>query len=394
MKKICRVGALLLGVLLLATALTACSASRKVYASPRAYKVVATAGEMEIYYDELYFLAMNYADELKAEHGEGALSDPDLLAELEGYVWENLLTREVALRAIGYEYGLDVTKGEIADNVQLYMDKVVESEFSGDRKAYIQSLAERHMTDRYARVYFGVQDYLATEIVLEMLQRGELDDSDDAARELIESKDFIHTKHVFIKKNNGMYSEEDNLQHITELWQSVATRTTPEGRYEAMEEALRSRYNLEFDTMGEGFYFTRGEMNETYEDAAFGLDAHYDVSDVFETEDGYYFVMLLPKDETYIEKNFQALKEKPYFIYLNDKVDEWLAENELVKTSFGEGLDLANLPEINPRGGSTLITVGVIVGTVLVVVAVAFLTVKFSKKKGDTKGKKKKGKRK
>ena len=394
MKKICRVGALLLAILLLATALTACSASRKVYASPRAYKVVATAGDIEIYYDELYFLAMNYADELKAEHGEEALSDPELLAELEEYVWDNLLTREVALRAIGYEYGIDVTKGEIADSVQLYIDKIVESEFSGDRKAYIQSLADRHMTDRYARVFFGVQDYLATEIVLQMLQAGELDDSDDAAKELIASKDFIHTKHVFIKKNNGMYTEEENLQHITELWQSVATRTTPEGRYEAMEKALRSRYNLEFDTLGEGFYFTRGEMDESYEDAAFALEAYYDVSDVIETEDGYYFIMLLPKDDSYIEKNFQALKEKPYFIYLNERVDEWLAENELVKTSFGEKLDFTNLPEINPRGGSNLITVGVIVGSVAAVALVGFLVMKFSKKRGAAQRKHTRGKRK
>ncbi len=394
MKRICRVGALLLAILLLATALTACSASRKVYASPRAYKVVATAGDVEIYYDELYFLAMNYADELKAEHGEEALSDPDLLAELEAYVWENLLTREVALRSIGYEYGIDVTKGEIADSVQLYMDKVVESEFSGDRKAYIQSLADRHMTDRYARVFFGVQDYLATEIVVEMLKRGELDDSDEAARELIESDDFIHTKHVFIKKNNGMYTEEENLQHIEALWQSVALATTPETRYEAMEEALRSRYNLEFDTLGEGFYFTHGEMNKAYEDAAFALEAHYDVSGVVETEDGYYFIMLLPKDASYIERNFQALKEKPYFIYLNDKVDEWLAENELEKTSFGEELDFASLPEINPRGGSNLITAGVIVGSVVVVFVIGFLTMKFSKKRSAQKGKRKKGKRK
>ena len=114
------------------------------------------------------------------------------------------------------------------------------------------------------------------------------------------------------------------------------------------------------------------------------LEANYDVSDVLETEDGYYFIMLLPKDASYIEKNFQTLKEKPYFIYLNDKVDKWLAENELVKTAFGESLDFAKLPDINPRGGSNLITVGVIVGSVAVVAVICFFAVKSSKKSGTT----------
>ena len=75
------------------------------------------------------------------------------------------------------------------------------------------------------------------------------------------------------------------------------------------------------------------------------------------------------------------LKEKPYFIYLNDKVDEWLADNELVKTGFGEGLDFANLPEINPRGGSNLIVAGVVAGSVIVVLVIGFLAVKFPKKR-------------
>ena len=79
-----RLGAtlLLLGVL---ACLAGCGAGT-VRASSNASEVVATAGEIEILYDEYYYLAMTRIRELKAAHGEDALSDPAVREELESFL--------------------------------------------------------------------------------------------------------------------------------------------------------------------------------------------------------------------------------------------------------------------------------------------------------------------
>ena len=78
MKKMFRILALVLALCLLMLSLVSCAAKGTVYASPRASRVVATVGDVEILYEELYVMAMNYIAELKQAHGENALQDEAL----------------------------------------------------------------------------------------------------------------------------------------------------------------------------------------------------------------------------------------------------------------------------------------------------------------------------
>ena len=87
-----------------------CSAARTVHASSNADKVVATAGELEIFYDEYYYLAMTRLQQLKLEYGEDAMSNPEAKAKLEQFVAENLLTESHALLAIGLSLGINVER--------------------------------------------------------------------------------------------------------------------------------------------------------------------------------------------------------------------------------------------------------------------------------------------
>ncbi len=384
MKKLIRAVLALSLVAVLLLNVTSCAASSPVHASPRASKVVAMVGDVEILYEELYYIAMNKIAEMKAEHGEVVFADPARVTELNDFVWASLLTKETALISVGYEYGINVHEGDIAENVQVYMDMLIDQEFAGDRGAYIDSLDERYMTDRYARAFFGIENYLANEIVLAMLGKGELETSDEKVRARIHSEEFVRTSHVFISKTNPAYTDEQNKAHIAELHASIVEKTEPHDRYLALREAIGSKYNNDFnDLNGNGYYFARGEMEEFYESAAFALKNDYDVSPVVESDEGYYVIMRLPKETSYIELNFQKLKEKSYFVTLNDKVSERLGTMTLEKTAFGEGLDLTNLPAISAGAGSTMITVGVISGVVLVVGgAFAGLVIVYRKKRG------------
>lgn len=381
MKRTPRIVVLLLAAMLLLVSLTSCGAARPVYASPRATKTVATVGDVEILYEELYFITMRYIGELKLTYGENALDDEAHRRELEEFVWASLVSRDTALISLGYEYGIDVYKGDIADSVQTFMDTMIADNFEGDRKAYIEELATIYMTDHYARKYIGVEYYLANDIVIEMAKREELCTDEATILATLRSDKFIRTVHVFISKTNGMYTDAENRAHAAELHAAITATADEDLRFNAMFDAIGGKYNNDFgDPLGKGYYFTYGEMDEAYEKAAFAL-ADFGVSDVVETDDGYYIIMRLPKDEAYIDQHFETLRDKSYFVTLNQKVDEKLADMTLSKTKFGEKLDLTNLAPIDPDGGNVLIvTVSIAVG-VAVTVGVAILFLRARKKR-------------
>lgn len=381
MKYISRSVTALLASVLLLLALTSCSAARPVYASPRATKAVATVGDVEILYEELYFIAMNYINELKLSYGENALEDEAHRAELERFVWENLRSRDAALISLGREYGLDIYDGDIENSVSVELEQMLASRFAGDRGAYIESLTGMHATDHYMRKYLAVSEHLANAIVLEMLKRGELVTDDAAVLATIRSDAFVRTVHVFIDKTSAAYTAEEHRAHATQLRDEIAAKATDEERYAAMVAAIGGKYNNDFgDVLGHGYYFTHGEMEESYEAAAFALP-EYGVSEVVQTANGYYIIMRLPKDEEYIADHFETLKNQSYFVALNKRVDERLNGMTLQKTKFGEGLVLTSLPPIDMDGGSTMIVVFAVIGGVLLAGGVVFLVIRVCRKR-------------
>ena len=384
-KKTVRLCAILLA-LVMAASLCGCS-SGTLRPSTRADKVVARAGDIEITYDSLYFVTMTRIQELKNVYGEDALSDPQRKAELKTFVQENLLTRAEALIAIGEDYGFDIEKGDIASDVQTELDSMINQSFGADRDTYVEGLNAMYMTERYLRAYLAVEHYLGAAIVNEMLMRGEIDDSDDAAWQVINGDDFLHTVHVFIDRGNGK-TDAENRANAEALQAKIAAKTTSEERYAEMRKALGSAYNNDYyDLLGNGYYFTRGETEKAYEDAAFALN-EYQVSSVVESFDGYYIIMRLPKDETYVNDHFQQLKEKTYYVKLNTMVDQRLASMSLEMTSYGESLDLLNLPPIDADGGQGAYIASIVITAVLCGGALVVLIYVVSKKRKSLKKKK------
>lgn len=345
---------------LFAVSLVGC-AGGSLHASPKAKKTVATAGDVEIAYDELYYLAKNRQAELAGE----ALSEEALRAELESFVWSNLLTNSHALISVAKEYGISPDKGRVGDNVQAQIEELIASEstFAGDRDAYAASLDEAYMTEAYLRSYIATENYLATEVVLEMIERGELDGSDEAALAVIGDRDaFIRTVHVYIAKNNRIYSESQNRLNAQAIAARLAAISDPSARYMEMREAIKNYDNEQKDTTGDGFYFARGEMQQAYEDAAFALVNDFDASGVVETDSGYYIIMRMPLDQTYVNRNLEVLKSSIYFSKLNTIVSQRYAElqADFARTRFGEKLDLVALPQISATGGETVYTIAVV----------------------------------
>ncbi|MBQ8356410.1 MAG: peptidylprolyl isomerase [Clostridia bacterium] len=379
-KKLLRVSAMLLAAVMLLS-LVGCSASREVRSGAGAKKIVATAGNIEIPYENLYYITMTRIAELKRVYGDDALNSPEQQEALKAFVREQLLTRSEALISIGLDYGISTDEGDVGDSVQERMDDILEQSFDNDRDAYVDSLNAEYLTDRYVRTYLAVEDYLPQAIVNEMLLRGEIDDSDEAATNLINGDAFLRTVHVFISRDNGK-SDEENRANAAAVRAEVAAKSTDSERYDAMRNAVGGKYNNDFgDVLGNGYYFTYGETETAYETAAFAL-SEYGVSEVVETSDGYYIIMRLPKDATYIKENFQALKEQSYYVTLNRKVEERLSSMTLEMTKYGNSLDLMDLPKIDADGGEAMFVISIVVAAVLGAGAIVAVVYFLSKKRG------------
>ena len=380
MKRSLSAAALLLTLCLLAATLCACG-TVGVYASPNAGRKVARVGEEKIPYEALYYLAMNRQDELKATYGETALQDAAIRAEYETYVWENLVDRNVALRSLGAEYGLDVTKGDIADSVNTAVEQIIETEYDGDTDAYVAMLDQVYLTDRYLRVLIGTEEYLPSALIVEMLKTGAMDDSDATAEALIASDALLHTYHVFISRDNGR-ADADNRAKIAEIRETVAAGATPQERMAAMREAIGSPYNNDYgDTTGSGYYFAVGEFDAAYEQAALALEENCAVSPVVETTAGYYVILRCAKDADYINAHFQNFKEKFYFIRLNELVEQRRSTLTLEKTGLGARLDLCDLTPVRAGGGRGTIIASVAVGIGVVAVAATVIAVQWHKRR-------------
>lgn len=377
---------------LTALSLAGCSAARRPHASLRAARTVATAGDVEIRYDEVYFLAKNYVADRRAAFGADVMQSEAEQAALRAFVEQNLVTRGAALRAVAADYDISADRGDVGDAVQAYMEDLIETEFGGDRNAYIAALDEGFLTDHYFRTDVATENYLATAVVKAMIERGEIDTTDAAFRARLENGDFVRTIQVFLSKSNGK-TEAQNHNAAARIVSEVRTAGDETARYEAMRAAVGGPYNNDYADTGDGYYFARGEMDEKYEEAAFAL-ALYDVSDVLETENGYYVLMRLPLDDAYVEKNLQTLKEQSYFIPLNAKVEARLAGMSFSWTKTGAALDLSDLPPIRANGGAWLTALPWIAGGLLLAGAVSAVIVVRRKKRGKASARKKKKDRK
>jgi len=378
-KKYWRVLALSLVLVTLLT-LCSCSASREARPTNRANKVVATVDELDITYDTLYYITMTRIAELKRAD-ENALSTPEQREELAAFVKEHLLTRSEALILIGKENGLEIDKGVIAAAVQEDMDNILNNTFAGDRKKYIESLNAEYLTDRYVRSYLAVEEHLPAALIEKMLKDGQIDDSNETAEALINGNDFIRTIHVFISKTNA-YTDAENRAHAAAVQSAVAAKLTDGERYDEMHDQIGGKYNNDMgDTLGNGYYFAKGEMEEAYEQAAFALP-EYGVSPVVETADGFYIIMRMPKSADYIEENFQYLKEKSYYLALNRMVEERYATLTLEMTRYGNSLDLMDLPPIDADGGEAGFVILITVSVVASIAIIAFTCTFIVKRRG------------
>ena len=316
----------------------------KQYAADR--KTVATCNGYEIPYEELYFLTMFYKDSLADTYGEHIWDDPataeEYRDELEALVADNLSQNYVVLSACR-NLGI---KTEGAD-----IDKYVDSEMKTLREAFDSQkdyeawLAEHWMTEHYMRFSIGVS-YLESALYYTLLDNGmflySLKNAADFRDYVENSGDYVRTIHVYIENVEG---EEPaaNLAEAKKISDALRAVEDPQARRELMSRYIGSAVNDDLLAVtGDGYYFTRGEMDEAYEEASFGL-AIGEVSEPVVCSGGNFVIMRLYPDAEYIKENVEDLLDSYHGVAVGLYEEQFREECEVVFNEYGKSIDLLSL---------------------------------------------------
>lgn len=348
--------------------------------SNKALAVVGKVGEFEVTYEELYFLSVNYAEELEARYGEYSSLDGEAKAafdaELRGLVYENIVTNH-AILTLCKKHGLTLEDEGLDKRVKKYVDNMIATEFDGSKSDYKKSLAAYGMTENYVEFTAAV-DLIYSDLLTKLLDEGTVVDDDAEVLSIIENE-FVCTWHIMIANDEGDDIAE-NRALIEEALRKYNNGTM------SMYELIGSNYNEDLSVPFEGNYFARGYVEKEYEDAAFALEVG-EISDVVEsrgiTSSGkkvscFYLIKRLPIDKEYVTENFNELEgiyRDGVMAAMLDEVRDPLTfePNEYCETLTLNALDA-------PKTLKTSVIIVAVVASLAVIAVVIVIVIKKKKK--------------
>jgi foldase protein PrsA len=321
---------------------SACNAEKyKQLAADR--KTVATCNGYEIPYEELRFVTMFYKDHLENKYGEGIWDDPATAEahrdELEELVTKNLNQNYLILSACR-NLGV-ATEGKDVD--KYVNDQVKELKAAFETNAEYKKWLEEHwMSESYLKFSVGVS-FLESAIYYTLLDSDRFLYSQKNIGDFIEyvitSGDYVRTIHIYIENAEG----EDpaaNLKKAEEASAILQGITDPDERREKFGDYIGSTLNDDFQSIsGDGYYFTRREMDEDYENAAFDLEIG-EVSDPVVSSGGTFIIMRLSPEEDYVIKNCQTLLNNYHSVAVGIYEEQFTEDCRIIFNEYGASIDL------------------------------------------------------
>ncbi len=360
----------LLALTFILTALASCGAKSVtdgVYSTEEELQVVGTIGEYEVLFDEYRYVVLSCRDIMENKYGEGIWEDETTAKQYEDelqkmvmaritanyavlslcaeYGYKNALTDKETIKKVNstieallYEHAVQ-NKIEVSVSEGMNGELKYKYEKGGLDKAYShlrRELYDYNLTERVMRLTLGVE--YAFEVLINLLTAKEnvviYKDSD--IEDFMFSDKFICTRHIFIQNDKG-----DDVEANRDL-ADEALKKYRDGKM-SMDQLIGSIYNEDVTTAYEGNYFTRGEMEIAYEDAAFALKEG-EVSEVIEGEHGFYIIERKAKSNTYMLSNFETFATQITYAMVNSMVRERQAELSLKLNDYGSSLVLYAIP--------------------------------------------------
>ena len=207
-------------------------------------------------------------------------------------------------------------------------------ELSKATELFENALKDSFLTERVMRLTLGAEYAFGRLSDILTIERNEIVHKAEGIELFMKSDEFICTKHVFIE-DDGKRSRDELLADAEAVLALYA-----EGK--SMDSLIGSRYNKDISMPYKGYYFTHGEMDKAYEEAAFAL-AEGQVSDIVETDAGFYIIWRCQKDENYMLTNLSSYADQIVYALVNKKVREYQSKLVLEKNDFGRSLILSEI---------------------------------------------------
>lgn len=329
-------------------------------------RVVGTVAGYDVCYDEYRYVVLSCKDMMAAKYGESIWEDEAVAATYEDELFEmagkmitanyaifslcaengysDVLTDKDAVTAVNmqieellsmyaYYNGIEVEVTEKGDGTLKY-----KYEAGGIKKVYEYfntDLANSYLTERVMRLTLGAEYAFEELIRILTVEKNQVIYLDKDVEEYMMSDDFICTRHVFVQNDPG--ESIDANRQTAELLLSMYNEGTK------MDQLIGSKYNDDVTTSYYGAYFTRGEMDEAYEDAAFNLEVG-EVSGIIETAEGFYIIERCEKNTEYMLSNFDTFADQITYAIINEMVRARQAELSITLNEYGRSLVLHKIP--------------------------------------------------
>ena len=303
---------------------------------------VGSVGSYEVYYEELRWLTMQYKDLIASNYGKDIWKNKETAekyrAELESAVYSNIVSNYAVLTLcdadilkLNGEKLIDINGADVQKIVEDYVNETILE--MGGRIEYNKNLKKTYLTDSLYRFINGV-DACESILFTYYCNLGIIDDSDDAAIDYIYDN-FIRTVHVYIQND-----AKDDKEANRALAEAVRLKLAAgESIHDLVSKYSEDKYMASND----GYYFTKGQYSEIYENAAFALEMN-GISEVVETYSGFYVIQRLPLDDVYIGTHFTTELKDQYLIAVFDKeIEECKKSLSFVPNEFGASIDLTEM---------------------------------------------------
>ncbi len=290
-------------------------------------KVVGSVGGIDVLYEELRYLTLSHKYDMRQMYGKDIWKEPteEHIRELNELVYSSVRTN-YALLLLCDDYGVDIDEKQAEEYAQYMVESQVKVLGSFDK--YKQSLTDYYLTDHYVRFCYEI-DFKSDALIKKLIEQKHII-SDSSENEFIE-----YTK------------DTENYARVIQVY------TTSEADAQTMYDMLRSgkkmsdiigsKYNQDYgDATGDGYYFSRGEKEEDYEDIVFDLSIGQ-VSQVFKSGERYYIVQRLAAEEEYVNDHMDTLMQYYQYGRLNALVRDKMETLTFEPNEYGKSIVLAEI---------------------------------------------------
>ena len=271
------------------------------------------AADDTVTYDESRYFQLQYKKYLDGGDDSYWTVHPDMKARVE-QMYNTEIRRNHIVRAECEKYGLTLTEDELTALDRSNAEFVAAF---GDASYFRQALAMYDMTEYFFR-YQSELEQLYQKLEAYYMENGQILTADADIRALLDTDAFVRCKHILIKNDAG----EDPEANRT-LAEQLLSRIRSGEDFDTLMQEYTEDPGIQAEPSG--YYFFRGEMEQTFEEASFALSVG-EISDVVESSYGYHIIWRCEKEAAYMDENLSSIRSTYLSLRFYQVLDEVSAD--------------------------------------------------------------------